>query len=147
LLAAVQLWARICPAELENKIFFPFYSVRERERERERERGHLEHIPQRRLTTPRTKTLLRVDYSLSFHSPSYQTVVPFSAAHASCPYATTSRRIKRLADPQTDLDCKQKQSPETKKKTPHHPPTISQSPGESKYSSGALISLSLMHCR
>jgi len=41
LLAAVQLWARICPAELENKIFFPFYSVRERERERERERGDI----------------------------------------------------------------------------------------------------------
>jgi len=144
LLAAVQLWARICPAEVENKFFnkffFPFYSVREREREREIERGHLEHIPQRRLTTPRTKTLLRVDYSLSSHSPSYQTGVPFPAAHASCPCATTSQRTKRLADPKTDLDCKRK-SRNQKKKT-HHPPTISQIPGESKYSSGALISLS-----
>jgi hypothetical protein len=36
-----------------------------------------------------------------------------------------------------------KESPETNFFKTHHPPTISQSPGESKYSSGALISLSL----
>ncbi len=150
----MQLWARICPAELEskffNKFFFPFYSVRETEtqrdteRETEIERGHLEHIPQRRLTTPRTKTLLRVDYSLSSHSPSYQTGVPFPAAHASCPCATTSRRTKRLADPKTDLDCKRK-SRNQKKKTP--PPTNNFSKSWRIQIQLKRSDLSLMHCR